>query len=215
MSLTSFLEALWEDGRVKVAPPGDVAPDDRAEAERRLVELERIAAADLPGEPPSYDGAAAIWGAEMLYRACQFAVFRDLGRENIAAAFAEPCPGQATAAQHYSVDLTFQFLPDLHRLTRQAAPADPLVAKVAEWAALWPLSSVGIAEISPARAALDIVVAQPALRRLYVDRIIARADASRLTDERVREAVCTALGLHLDLAGDLAKHLRDAAAPGK
>jgi hypothetical protein len=39
---------------------------------------------------------------------------------------------------------------------------------------------------------------------MYVDRIIARRDKTRLDDDRVREAVRTALGAFTDLAPELA-----------
>jgi hypothetical protein len=134
----------------------------------------------------------------LFYRGCQLAVYREWGAENVQAAFGSTCPAEIGAAAHYSVDLTWQFLPDLHRLTRQASPNDPLVEAIRHFATQWPLSSVGIAGIAP--LSLAGIVGHPGLLRLYADRIIGREDVSRLADPAVCEAVQTALGAHTCLA---------------
>jgi hypothetical protein len=72
------------------------------------------------------------------------------------------------------------------------------VTGLTELARRWPLSSVGVKGLE----GLDVssFVGDPALLQLYVDRIIERADQSRLTDPRVNEAVRTALGGYPELA---------------
>lgn len=152
----------------------------------------------FPGEPPTYLPEVGLWGAMLFYRGCQLAVYREWGAENVQAAFGSTCPAEISAAAHYSVDLAWQFLLDLHRLTRQASPNDPLVEAIRQFAAQWPLSSVGIAGIAP--LSLAGIVEHPGLLRLYADRIIGREDASRLADPAVREAVQAALGAHACLA---------------
>jgi hypothetical protein len=47
-------------------------------------------------------------------------------------------------------------------------------------------------------------LSHPSLRQLYVDRILARADTSRLADKAVREAVQMALGAFPELAPGIA-----------
>jgi hypothetical protein len=213
-TLANFLDALYEDGRVQVGRPGDIAQADRLEAARKLVAIEALVRNDAPGEPPNYDAAAALWAAEMLHRACQLAVYREFGAANVEAAFSTPCPVAAPASAHYSVDLTFRYLPDLHRLTRHAAPGDPLVAQIAVWAAAWPLSSVGIAEVKVLDEPLIVVLSHTSLRQQYVDRIFARRAADRLDHPATREAATAALGLHHSLAGDLSKKLQPPAKQG-
>jgi hypothetical protein len=207
-TLALFLDALWEEGRVRVARPADLTNEERAEAAERLAAMEKLVRTDAPADPPAFDPAAAIWAAEMLYRACQLAVFREYGAENVAAAFAEPCPSRPAPGAHYSVDLTFRFLPDLHRLTRQAAPGDPLVAQIAAWAAAWPLSSVGIADVKVLDEPLAVVLSHTSLRQQYIDRMFARRAADRLDHPATREAAMAAIGLHASLAGDLARKLQ-------
>jgi hypothetical protein len=213
-TLAQFLDALYEDGRVQVGRPGEIGEIDRLDAAQKLIAIEAHVRNDAPGEPPNYDANAALWAAEMLYRACQLAVYREFGAANVEAAFSVPCPAATTASAHYSVDLAFRYLADLHRLTRQAAPGDPLVAQIAAWAAAWPLSSVGIADIKVLDEPLTVVLSHTSLRQQYVDRIFARGAGDRLDHPATREAATAALGLHHSLAGDLSKKLQSPAKQG-
>lgn len=205
MSLAAFLTSLFEHGRVVVEPPADVGPEARQAAAEVLADVARLTTPDFPGVPPEFDEQAALWAAELFYRACQLAVYRDYGEQNIAAGLSVACPRPPLPSTHYSVDLTWQFLPDLDRLSRQASPEDPLVRAIGRWGVDWPLSSVGIAGIAP--SSLAGIVEHPGLLRLYADRIITRKDAGRLAVEEVRRAVAAALGIHSVLAPEIAAAL--------
>ena len=56
---------------------------------------------------------AARWAATMFYRACQFVAFRDvrMRRHRGPRRMAVACPHGDPPAVHYSVDLTFRYLP--------------------------------------------------------------------------------------------------------
>jgi hypothetical protein len=204
MSLQTFLSELFNEGRVRVGPPRPALPDQDADAADWLIEFERQYRLELPDAPPPLAMPVALWAASAFYRACQFLVFRDVEAGTVERELQTGPPGD-DAATHYSVDLTFRFLPDLHRQARAASEADVLVQKLTDWANRWPLSSVGMTGVVP--ASIDAVTEHPCLRRLYTDRIIACRDVGRLSDERVRRAVAEALGLHTDLAPDIAAAL--------
>jgi len=204
--LSPFIEQLFAEGRVVVSAPAPLSAKEGATAEATLKELEAVYRLDLPGEPPPLLPAAASWAAVRLWHACQFVAFRDCGEEAMTAALGEPLPaacaklgsagpgdrGCQAASLHYSVDLCFRFLPDVMRLARGVAEADPLLEYLPHWAADWPLSSVGVPNVeSPS---IETIVNHPCLLGVYRDRIIARRDRSRLDDPRVREAVLQALG---------------------
>ena len=61
-----------------------------------------------------------------------------------------------------------------------------------QWAAEWPLSSVGLPNVTP--KSIEPIIRHPCLLGIYRDRIIARQDRSRLGDPRVDEAVKQAIG---------------------
>jgi MoxR-vWA-beta-propeller ternary system domain bpX4 len=207
-SFVAALRGLVEDGRVVLRTPLVPAPAELRAAESVLIEFEQRYRLEMPGVAAGFSMPAALWGAEMMYAACQCLAFREIDEEELTRRLSRPFPGRRDASAHYSVDLTFRLLPDLHHRARSASRNDPLVARLQEWVEDWPLSSVGMPEATrenaPANAKpLDAILEHPSLRTLYVDRIMARDDRSRLSDPRVRELVLEAIGLHEELAPDL------------
>ena len=215
VTLSQFLDRLFEDGRVTVPVTEPVQVDELRTAETTLAALEAVYRLDLPGEAPPLALVAARWAAVSLFQACQFVAFRNAGEEMIAAALGrssqpvERSKGfqpvetetetskmlvlQAEAASlHYSVDLTFRFLPDLMRLARSDAENDPLLGYIRQWAGEWPLSSVGIPDVTP--GSIEPIVHHPCLLTMYCDRIIARKDRSRLGDPRIDAFVQQSVG---------------------
>jgi len=211
VTFPEFLDCLFRDGRVRAARPAEIPPKELRKADRALAAFERDYRRELPAAPPPLCLPAARWAATMLYRACQFVAFRDAGEETMTRMMAVACPQGEAPSVHYSVDLTFRYLPDLCRLARTASQQDPLLAHLARWAIDWPLSSVGMAGIGPVR--IDTWAMDRCLLGLYVDRVIARGDESRLGERRVQEAVQQAVGLFPDLAPKLASAGGDGAIP--
>ncbi len=190
-----------------VSVPNPLEADEFRAAESTLAALEDVYRLDLPGEAPRLEPVAARWAAVSLFQACQFVVFRNADEEMIASALGASADFQTVeadegkipasrlaeaASQHYSVDLTFRFLPDLMRLARSDAENDPLLAYIRQWAGAWPLSSVGIPDVRP--SSIEPIVAHPCLLSMYCDRILARNDRTRLSDPRIDAVVQTAVG---------------------
>lgn len=195
--LTDFLAALLDTGQVTVA--GQLTPfadDDRAAARARLRRAHATAALEVAHQAPDFAPAAAGWAAEFLYRTTQLAFLRDYDEDAIAAHLAD-WPGPVTAEVIFSVDLLFGYLPTLLSLARGLAPADPLVIKLQAVARQWPLSFGGVGP--PAPGAPAEVLAHPALRRLYLDRLIERRDREWAAQSGVADGVREALGGHAEL----------------
>lgn len=141
-----FLTQLWETGRVHVPDLGQT-PIPKSEREPGWERLQQLARADrkhLPGDPPQLARTAAEWAAVMIYRASSFLIHRSHDATVVQKALSIPCPQSPGPASCYSVDLTFRFLPDLHRMAVAISPSDPLTEIISAWARAWPLSSVGI-----------------------------------------------------------------------
>jgi hypothetical protein len=109
-------------------------------------------------------------------------------------------------ARHYSVDLVFQFLPDLTKLAGHVMAGDPLVEHLRNWANQWPLSSVGMNDVSP--ESLCGVAEHVGLLQYYVDRVIARRDVARLADPLVRSAARQALSMYGSLMPEISERLQ-------
>ena len=69
------------------------------------------------------------------------------------------------------------------RLARSDAENDPLLGYLRQWAVAWPLSSVGLPEVTP--GSIEPIVNHPLSANIYCDRIIARKDRSRRGDPRI------------------------------
>jgi hypothetical protein len=201
--VAQFLSDLFETGRVSVFI--DLPAELEQDVNEVLVSAEKIANGSLAGESPGFDLPCARWAAQMFYGACHFLVCRDVNAETIQAFFKESCPQPHCPQTDYSVDLVFRYLPDLVGLTRTLATGDPLLQELLKLAKDWPLSSVGINGIDD--IGLCGLLEHPAVRQLYVDRVIARGDTSRLGDPQVEFAVKEALGDYADLSLPIAKHL--------
>jgi len=206
MAFRSFVAALLECGRVTVpAPQSDSLHSEADEVRRLLDERGRALALNFSREPPALDLEVALWAARQMYRASQLAIYRELNSGAIEQLLGDPCPQALPAARHWSVDLTFVFLPDLLLLARSASREDPLVTRLFEWAAAWPLSSVGIPGVCPQN--VSNIAVHDGLLKLYVDRILAKKDWSRLKDPAVQVAAATSLGAYLQEWPDVAKAL--------
>jgi hypothetical protein len=203
--MQAFFDMLFSEGRVRLASDQPPRPPDVEAAADDVLRFERQYRLNLAGTPPAPSRGAVCWGAACLYRAAQFLVYRDLGPALLKRDLSSPCPEQAKPEVCYGVDLCFRFLPDLIRLARAAAQSDPLVEQLMAWSGQWPLSSVGVSGVTC--GAIDGFIADESLRLLYVDRIIATKDTSRLADERVREAVRAALGAFPELSSEIAAAL--------
>ena len=220
--LADFVRQLWEAGQVGVldAFAREFSSKLRDDA---WLQLQLYASEERPalaGSPPSVSRPSAEWALLQMYRACSFLVHRTHAAEDMHAALGRELPEAASPDVCYSIDLTFRFLPDLHRLAKSVSASDPLVAVLETWGRQWPLSSVGMifrpsedtnASIArePAPGNFDLTGwwADACLRSVYVDRVILQEDVSRLNDPAVADAVRAAIGLHPEVSPKIAAAL--------
>ncbi len=197
MGYRDFLSDLFAEGRTAVSaePIGD---EEVREGEAVLADYERIHRLTLPGSAPEFNLAAASWAGARFYSACQCAVYRDIAEEAMQARLGGDYEQPITASVHYSVDLTFRYLPDIAKFAESTAENDPLLDHMKRWACMWPLSSVGMPDVDTVHA--TELLEDDSLIRLYADRIIAKSDKSRLNDDRVKRQVRHAIGLFPELA---------------
>jgi len=206
MTLSAFLSRLSESGIAVVDMDDAIAPDLQWQA--TIVEWDAVQRNELLSAP-KLSLEAAGWAVERFYRGCQAIVCRDMGPNDLHRYLAAPFPEPREPAADYSVDLVFRFLPDLIALARKVSQNDPLVAELLRLAEAWPLSSVGVAGLG--EISREPFLHHPGLRQLYVDRILATGDATRLTSDVVREAAGIALGAFPQMAPKIAEILKPAA----
>lgn len=204
--LPDFTRCLIGGQRVHVREPQHLEQAEVDEAVVLIVEHERLYRRQLPGEPPAVDHGAAGWAIAAFYLASSLSVHRDAGADLIEELLPESGLDRQQAEIHYSVDLVMRFLPDLLKLAKSAATDDPLVSRLHDWARNWPLSSVGVPGIGKVNPA--VLRTSSTLMRLYVDRVLAAADLSRLDDPMVRQAAAAVVGDNPQLSPQVAAEIR-------
>lgn len=205
MGISLFLSQLQDRGNIVLEEPSEPRGSDLERCDGALLEIERIVRPTLAGESPELSLPAARWAAGILYGISQALAFRDIDDEALARLFARPCPAAPSPSRCYSVDLTFQYLPDVFAIAEKSAPGDPLVDRIRRTAREWPLSSVGVPEIG--EVTIGDFWDSRSLRQLYVDRILERKDRSRLSNSLVRREVRESLGLYRNLCPVIAAAL--------
>ena len=176
-----------------------------------ILRFDRAARLSMAGTAPRLNVAVATWAARMLAEAARLAIARELGPDYVRKVFSLSCPKPRSPEVDYSADLFLRYLPGLVKLVERLAADDPLVARLRQLGAEWPLSSVGVKGLSI--ALIEPFIDHPGLRQLYVDRILATGDTSRLSDPRVAAAVRSALGAYPELSSNVAKEASVAGAP--
>lgn len=197
MGFATFLESMFEDGRVTVDEPTEILASDREAARTVLAEAEQIIRSDAPAGLPAFDLEVALWAAEKLYRAAQFFVSRDVNSEFIEAALSAPRPAGEDAACHYSIDVCFRYIYDVLRLSESLSASDPLNEQLHKLVRDWPLSAVGVTRGDGTR--LRQVLDDESLRVLYADRIIERSDREAMSEPQTAEAIKAIIGAFPDL----------------
>ena len=171
-----FLRELFEHGKVTV-PALDQDFEPAIECETELRAFDRSARLELPAGLPEFDLLTAIWAADRLAEISRLIVARSAGTDEFAAAFSVPCPSANSAGVDYTADLFLRHLPALSKFTETLSPGDPLIGEITKLAAAWPLSSVGMKLAEPPKAnRVELFLANPALVRVYADRILAAVD---------------------------------------
>lgn len=207
--MKQFLEQLFTTGEVSVLPPG-TAFDILEDVDPEILRFDRAARLALASQAPELDLEVAAWAASLLAESARLAIAREMGPKQIEEIFTRECPRRRSPEVDYSADLFLRYVPDLLKWVQRLASDDPLVARLRQVAADWPLSSVGIKELMVV-GDLAPFIEHPGLRQLYVDRILSTGDIGRLKDERVARAVRAALGAYPDLSPVVSRELEKVA----
>ncbi len=194
-TLSAFLQALVEDGRVTASldpDPAAVACDD---LDSRLEAMDAAFRLDAPDDAPPLDLMAARFGAVTLHAACRFLLDRRVSAEMVKATLTTPKAIEPTAAATWSVDLCLRYLHDVFVHARGLAPGDPLVEALIGLASAWPLSGVGVPVVRAGGDDLpECLRSDRSLKMLLVDRIVQRGDRQLASIPWIREAMEAAAG---------------------
>src|SRR5688500_16140872 len=123
MKLAVFIEGLLGEGKVTIEGQLNPFAKDDLKASGELLKkyyLEDIL--EMQDTAPAFAENAALWAAQYFYQAVQLTVIRD-AEEGIIREKLYSFDGTINAAEVYSVDLIFRYLPSLFDLAKGLSPA--------------------------------------------------------------------------------------------
>jgi len=148
----------------------DNTDKEKDEVSTYLQELYKKAQLNHPYKSPSYDIKAGIWAAELIYNALQLILFRN-HKESDLEKYISDFVGEFTPSSILSVDLCFQYLPDILKQLTMLHPNDPLVEVLERQLHIWHFSGIAY-PTDPEKCNLDQIKSDPCLLQLYVDRVV-------------------------------------------
>lgn len=198
MCLGDFLTQLFKTGQVEM-PPGPDPLISSPSARRQLGLAYEADSWHFPGLQPGWNPEAGETAASWLAAAALCFSDRTIDSTTVKKLLSLPAP-PLTLCDHYSADLVLRYVPELYHLAQSLSPEDPLIFSIRKMADLFPLSAPGIpGESLPPSEVLN----DPALRRLYLDRLIERRDCKRLIKPSISVFLSEVEGDHPELLSSL------------
>lgn len=167
--LESFVRELLEAGRVRFEGNDLERGTPGPGAASFLREAFRWESLDLAGPAPPFPEKVAVAAAMVTREACWALVDRREAPEDLAARLRMPGPPRRSE-DHLAADLTFRYLPGVHRRARALDRADPLAALLADLLRAWPLSGV-MADLDDGPATPPDLGDHPGVCLLYAERM--------------------------------------------
>ncbi|BAV07993.1 hypothetical protein SAMN05421788_103336 [Filimonas lacunae] len=125
---------------------------------------------EYPGTAPVFDGAAALWGAQVVYTASLLLLDRKHHVEEIPTLLPS-YTGPVTEGAMLSADLCLRFLPQIIKQLQAIDAEDVLIPLLEQVLTRWHYSGIGL-ELGIENELLEIALRHNCLRQLYVNRII-------------------------------------------
>ena len=183
-----FCEQLFANGVLTAERQQSNHADQLAAVHEQIQRADQLARLDAPGQAPALDLNAAQWALGVLAWSVSLLVDRANADTHLPVELARTEPKGDSACHHWSVDLAFRFLGEVMLRAKAAASEDDLVTELVDVCSRWPLSIVGTQVPWNAERG-QIIVDHPSLRRVLLDRIIARSDKHLSQEPSLRQYI--------------------------
>ncbi|MDI3319394.1 hypothetical protein [Pinibacter soli] len=150
-----------------------------------------------PFQSPSFDGAAALWGARLIYNAAQLLLYRQNKPNDLIALFPD-FQNEVTPSAIVSADLCLRFLPDVIAPLRLIDGEDQLIGILENHLKIWHFSAVK-SELSFDALDFTLILSNPCIKRLYVDRVIEYKKLKLAFHPSLKPLVQASLGMYADV----------------
>lgn len=184
--LTSVMKQLFDRGTISSEFREYDLSTPMPQTRMYLLGIEQNYREHLGLELPTFRPDDALWSAKIFYQFARFYTYAELKNLDVSE-FRPPESEPVEPETIYSVDIVLRFLPDLIQLFNSTEADQNTMRLMSELARIWPLSSVGCQEIESVDS--QHVLNHPGLRIMYLDRIIARNDQTRMKDKLVKQAL--------------------------
>lgn len=171
----AFCEQLFAHGLLTALPWQPPDPSEQAGVHELVIRADRLARLDAPAIAPVLDLDAAQWALGLLAWSVSLLVDRANLGTSMPGELAHSEPSGQSACHHWSVDIGLRYLADVLLRAKAAASEDALVTELENVCSRWPLSSVGT-QLAWNENRGQVILDDPCLRRLLLDRIVARHD---------------------------------------
>jgi hypothetical protein len=196
--IAAFLRPLLFEGRILLSLDS-ATPIGRSDAAIAALESAfSTRCLSIAGEPIPFAPKVACDAAEIVRAACFALADHSEPAETVVRRLVMPGP-PSSASDHLSADVTFRFLPQIHRRAKGLGAADPVVEALADLLRAWPLSGVLADLEEPPTTPLDFG-GHRGLMALYADRLVVRDRPCWYPEGPARE--------HVDLARQAAARMR-------
>lgn len=199
--LTEFVRRLADDGRI-VCESGtsqtEPSQADQADAKGWLRSMGQSIAMDSPGRWPPPNLEAALWAAKAMLWASTVLVDRAETNVVVPDWIVRDQPAGKAPSDHAGVDITFRYAVDLVTRSEKLGDGDPLSDQFVRLFGPWPLATVGT-RIPNSDASIGVVISDPSLRMVMIDRILLRRDSERQSMGHYAGEIRRVIGGHPEL----------------
>ncbi len=149
---------------------------------------------DFPFTTPTFDKDAAVWGAKTCYLAAQLILFRQNKVEELDKLF-PPFAGEITANAMLSADVCLRFIPKMIFHLKAIDNEDELIPLLEKMLETWHYSAFGC-QLILENLNFDVILTNPCLKQLYIDRIIATKNTKLAQLPAIYPLIINQLGMY-------------------
>jgi MoxR-vWA-beta-propeller ternary system domain bpX4 len=149
---------------------------------------------NVPNKAPAFNKKAAVWGAKIIYTACQLILYRENKEDELPSLF-PAFENEINVDTIFSADLCLRFLPQIITETKHIDPDDKLINILEAILKQWHFSSIGY-NLKTADLNFEIIFGNECLQKLYVDRVIEKKDTEKATFPVVQKKIKEVFGIH-------------------
>lgn len=191
--LIDFVKDLFETGKIKVAKEmTDFSENDKEIALEILSRYFETYSKQFPNSHTlNFNVDTAFWAIDYLYKLCQVLLLRELSDEQVLN-YLPKYTHKQSRNEVFSVDLIFQFIPELFRISKELSPADVVTHEMKELANTWSFSLFEIAE----NMQVGYIENDPVLLDVFCNRIIEKNYTKAIISETIKNNVLTHIGNH-------------------